>query len=157
MLLLGLTLVSSLAEVVSLGAVVPFIGILTQPEKVFGSPLMEGVVQALGISSAENLVLPLTIAFAVAALVAGGIRLLLLWVSIRLANATGADLSIEVYRRTLYQPYRVHVARSSSEIISGITQKVVTATGVLISLVTVVTSAALFAAIMVFVCASISR
>lgn len=148
MLLLGLTLASSFAEVVSLGAVVPFIGILTQPEKVFDYPVVAGVVQVLGIASAGDLVLPLTIAFAVAALAAGGLRLLLLWASIRLANATGADLSTEVYRRTLYQPYRVHVVRSSSEIISGITQKVSTVTGVLISLVTIVTSGALFAAIL---------
>lgn len=147
-LLLGLTVLSSFAEVVSLSTVVPFIGILTQPEKVFDSPSMAGIVEALGIASAKDLVLPLTIAFALAALVAGGLRLLLLWVSIRLGNATGADLSIEVYRRTLYQPYRVHVARSSSEIISGITQKVGTATSVLISVVTVVTSAVLFVAIM---------
>src|SRR4030067_441723 len=110
-LMLVLTLVSSCAEVVSLGAVLPFIGILTQPDKVFSSPLMAGVIQALGIASAEGLVLPLTIAFAVAALITGGLRLLLLWVSIRLANATGIDLSIEIYRRTLYQPYRVHIAR----------------------------------------------
>jgi ABC-type multidrug transport system fused ATPase/permease subunit len=148
-LLLGLTVLSSLAEVVSLSAVLPFIGILTQPEKVFGSPALAGVVQALGITSSAELVLPLTVGFAVAALVAGGLRLLLLWVGIRLGNATGADLSIEVYRRTLYQPYSVHVARSSSEIISGITQKVGTATGVLLSMVAVVTSTALFVAIMI--------
>ena len=36
--LLILTLVASVAEVVSLGAVLPFIGILTQPEQVFQSP-----------------------------------------------------------------------------------------------------------------------
>jgi len=147
--LLGITVVSSFAEVVSLGAVLPFIGILTQPEKVFNSPLIAGIAQTLGIKSAADLVLPMTIAFAIVSLVAGGLRLLLLWVSIRLGNATGSDLSIEVYRRTLYQPYSVHVARSSSEIISGITQKVGIATSVLISVVTVVTSAALFAAIMI--------
>ncbi len=147
-LLLGLTVLSSLAEVVSLGAVIPFIGILTQPEKVFASPLLAGMIRALGITSGEELVLPLTIGFAAAALVAGGLRLLLLWVSIRLGNATGADLSIEVYRRTLYQAYNVHIARSTSEIISGITQKVGTATSVLISVVAVITSISLFIAIM---------
>ena len=148
-LLLGLTVLSSFAEVVSLGAVLPFIGIITQPEKVFDSPSMAGVVQALDITSAADLGLPLTIAFAVAALVAGGLRLLLMWFSLRLGNAAGADLSIDVYRRTLYQSYSVHVARSSSEIISGIMQKVGSATGVLMSVMTVFTSAALFAAIMV--------
>ncbi|MBI5450715.1 MAG: ABC transporter ATP-binding protein [Gammaproteobacteria bacterium] len=148
MLLLGLTLASSFAEVVSLGAVVPFIGILTQPEKVFNAPLMLGIVQGLDVTSAADLVLPIIVAFSAAALVAGGLRLLLLWASIRLANATGTDFSVEVYRRTLFQPYHVHVARSSSEIISGTTQKVGTATSVLTSLVTVVTSAILFAAIL---------
>lgn len=147
--LLGLTFVSSILEVISLGAVVPFIGILTQPERVFAYPAMAGVIRAFGIISAREMVLPLSIAFALASVVAGALRLLLLWVGFRLANATGADLSIEVYRRTLHQPYRVHVARSSNEIISGITQKVSTATSVLISLVTVVTSAALFAAILI--------
>jgi ATP-binding cassette, subfamily B, bacterial PglK len=147
-LLLVLTVLSSFAEVVSLGAVLPFIGILTQPEKVFASPWLAGLVRAFGFTSAEELVLPLAIGFGFAALMAGGLRLLLLWVSIRLGNATGADLSIEVYRRTLYQSYSVHTARSSSEIISGITQKVGTVTSVLISMVAVVTSISLFLAIM---------
>lgn len=146
--LLGLTVLSSLAEVVSLGAVLPFIGILTQPEKVFASPYLTGMVQTLGITSGAQLVVPLTVGFAVAALIAGALRLVLLRMSIRLGNATGADLSIEVYRRTLYQSYSVHIERSSSEIISGITQKVATATSVLVSLVAVITSAALFVSIM---------
>lgn len=147
-LMICLTLISSVAEVISLGAVVPFVGILTQPERVFNSPILSGCAHWMGIRSADELVFPLTIAFSVAAILAGGLRLLLLWVSIRLSNVTGSDLSVEVYRRTLYQPYRVHVARSSSEIISGITQKVTAATSVLTSLITVVTSAVLFVAIL---------
>lgn len=148
-ILLGLTVLSSLAEVVSLGAVLPFVGVLTQPEKVLTSPWLANFVGAFGVTSGEDLVLPLTIGFAVAALIAGGLRLLLLWVSIRLGNATGADLSVEVYRRTLYQNYSVHIARSSSEIISGITQKVSAATSVLVSAVAVITSSILFVAIIV--------
>ncbi len=147
-LLLVLTILSSLAEAVSLSAVLPFIGILVQPEKVFHAPLMAGVARALGFTTGASLVVPLAIAFALAALIAGSLRLLLLWFSIRLGNATGADFGIEVFRRTLYQPYGVHVARSSSEIISGITQKVSTATSVLLSVVTVIISAALFVTIM---------
>lgn len=148
-LLLGLTLICSVAEVVSLGAVLPFIGILTQPERVFASPLLANIVDAFGIQSSEELILPLAVGFGVAALVAGSLRLVLLWVSVRLANSTGADLSIEIYRRTLYQSYSIHIARNSSEVISGITQKVSTATGMLVSLVTVFTSSALFASIIV--------
>ncbi len=148
-LLMGLMLVSAFAEVVSLGAVLPFLGILTTPEHVFGHPIVAGVALAWGITSADQLVLPLTVAFIAAALIAGAIRILLLWASTRLAVASGADLSIEVYRRTLYQPYRVHVARNSSEVISGITNKVNGVVfGVLLPLLTLVSSTVLLVAIM---------
>src|SRR5439155_26113505 len=121
---MGLTLISAFAEVVSLGAVLPFLGILAAPDLVFNHPMVADMVRTWGFSSAGQLVLPLTVAFAAAALTAGAIRILLLWTYIRLAFATGADVSVEVYRRTLYQPYRVHVARNSSELISGIINKV---------------------------------
>ncbi len=147
-LLLGLMLVSAFAEVVSLGAVLPFLGILIAPDRVFSSPIVADVARAWGIVSADQLVLPLTVAFAAAALIAGAIRILLLWVSTRLAFAGGADLSIEVYRRTLYQPYRVHVARNSSEVISSITNKVGGAVNVLLLLLTLISSVVLLVAIM---------
>jgi ATP-binding cassette subfamily B protein len=141
-------LISAFAEVVSLGAVLPFLGILVAPEHVFGHPIVADVALAWGVTSADQLVLPLTVAFAAAALLAGAIRILLLWVSTRLAFATGADLGIEVYRRTLYQPYRVHVARNSSEVISGITNKVNGVVfGVLLPLLILVSSIVLLVAI----------
>jgi len=140
-------LASAFAEAISLGAVLPFLGILTAPSLVFSHPVVAKVAQAWGITSAGKLVLPLTIAFAAAALVAGAIRMLLLWVSIRLAHASGADLSIEVYRRTLYQPYQVHVSRNSSEVISSITSKVSGAVNVLNYLLVLISSVVLLVAI----------
>ncbi len=149
LLLIGLMLVSAFAEVVSLGAVLPFLGILTAPDLVFNHPIVVDVALAWSIGSADQLVLPLTFGFAAAALIAGAIRILSLWASNRLAFASGADLGIGVYRRTLYQPYRVHVARNSSEVISGLTNKVNGVVfGVLLPLLTLVSSTVLLAAIM---------
>jgi ATP-binding cassette, subfamily B, bacterial PglK len=148
LLLMGLILISAFAEVISLGAVVPFLGILVAPDRVFSHPIVADVAQNWGITSADQLVLPLTVAFAAAALFAGAIRMLLLWVSTRLAYASGAELSIEVYRRTLYQPYRVHVARNSSEVISGIISKVGGTVNVLPVLLIMISSTVLLVAIM---------
>jgi len=140
-LLLGLMLVSACAEVVSLGAVLPFLGILVDPDRVISHPSIANIAQNWGLTSADQLVLPLTVAFAAAALIAGVIRVILLWASIRLSVASGADISLEVYRRTLYQPYQVHVARNSSELISGITLKInAVVYGVVLSLPTLVSS-----------------
>ena len=119
-LLAILMLVSALAELVSLGAVLPFLGIFFAPERVFDYPFIAYVAQAWGLNSADQLVLPFAFTFIAATLVAGSIRLLFMWASTRFSWACGADLSIEVYRRTLYQPYRVHVSRNSSEVINSI-------------------------------------
>jgi ABC-type multidrug transport system fused ATPase/permease subunit len=148
-LLIVLMLVSAFAEVVSLGAVLPFLGILVAPDRLFSHPNVAQILNALDITSADQLILPLTVAFATVALIAGTIRILLLWASTRLAYATGADLSTDVYRRTLYQSYQLHVARNSSEVISGITNKVNGVTfGVLLQLLILVSSTMLLVAIM---------
>ena len=122
--LLLVMLASSVAEVLSLAAVLPFLAVLANPEGLWNQPLVQQWAPLLGIASAEALLLPITVVFAVAALAAGAIRLLNLWLNGRLAAAIGSDLSCEAYRRTLYQPYAVHLARNSSELIASISTDV---------------------------------
>jgi ATP-binding cassette, subfamily B, bacterial PglK len=149
MMLLGLMVVSTIAEVVSLGAILPFIGVLAAPDVVFESSFVADIARSWGIRSGRELVLPLTVAFAVIAMVTGAIRILLVWASTRFTFATGAELSMELYSRTLYQPYRVHVSRSSSEVISGITAKVGgTVLGIMLPFMTLLSSAMLLVAIL---------
>lgn len=145
--LMGLMLISAFAEVVSLGAVIPFLGILVAPDQLFDYSIVKGFTKTWGINSPDQLVFPLTVAFAGAALIAGSIRILLLWASTRLAVSSGVDLSSEVYRRTLYQPYWVHASRNSSEVISGITIKVVTAVNVIYQMLILISSITLLVSI----------
>ena len=126
-------IIASLAEIISIGAILPFLGILTAPEQVYQYPLMQPVIQILALTEPRQLILPLTILFITAALLAGVIRLTLLYAMTRLSYATGADLSINIYRRTLYQAYEVHVSRNSSEVINGIITKTNTVIGGVIS------------------------
>jgi ABC-type multidrug transport system fused ATPase/permease subunit len=118
-----LMILASLAEVISIGAVLPFLGVLTNPEPIFRQPYMQGLIHWLGLAEARQLLLPLTVIFAVAAMVSGVMRFILLWAQTRLSHAIGADFSISIYRRTLYQPYTVHLSRNSSEVIAGISAK----------------------------------
>lgn len=141
----GLTGLSSLSEIIFLIAIVPFIAIITVPEKVLNSHYLE----SFHIKSAAELVLPLTIIFATCAILSGVIRLILIKMSLKIANATGVDLSIDMYRKTLYQPYKTHIARNSSDIISAIAQKSIATTTVIVSIVTFITTSALFIAIVI--------
>ena len=138
--LLGIMVLSALCEMVSLGAVLPFIGILTTPEKVFNNPVVHQLAIRSGFTEPAQLVFPITVAFSFAALMAGIIRLIMLWASTRLANSIGTDFSLDIFKKTLYQPYKVHVARNSSEVISGITGKSWNVVAVIQSLLTIASS-----------------
>lgn len=131
-LLLILMILASFAEILSIGALLPFMAVLTAPNRIFEHPAAQPLIELLGLTAPDQLLLPLTWGFGVAALLAGCMRLLLIWASTRLSFATGADLGIDIYRRTLYQPYAVHVARNSSEVINGIVTK---ASGIIYSVI----------------------
>ncbi len=133
-------LFSAFAEVISLGAVVPFLGVLTAPERVYSYPGVAQIANYFGLNTAKQLVLPITFLFAFAAVMAGGLRIVLLRLSTGLSHKCGADLSTEIYRRTLYQPYSVHIARNSSEIVSSITSKVAVTVSLLNQLLILISS-----------------
>jgi len=62
---------------------------------------------------------------------------------------TGSDLSIDIYQRTLYQDYSVHIERNSSEVINGIITKTSTViNGVLTPVLTLISSTILLIGIM---------
>ncbi|MFA6051878.1 MAG: ABC transporter ATP-binding protein [Methylobacter sp.] len=148
-LLLVLMIFASFTEILSIGTVLPFLGVLTAPGRVFEHPAVQPFIQTLELTEPEQLLLPLTIAFGLAAIMAGTMRLLLIWASTRLSFATGADLSINIYRRTLYQPYAVHVARNSSEIINGISNKTNGVIQIIVMLLNLISSSVMLSAILI--------
>jgi ATP-binding cassette, subfamily B, bacterial PglK len=134
-------IVASVMEVVSIGAVVPFLGALTSPEQVYQHHLVQPLIQILDITEPSQLLLPMTIIFVAVVIVATVVRLLLLYVSTRLSYATGADLSVDIYRRTLYQDYSIHTSRNSSEIINSVITKTNNViSGILVPLLTFISS-----------------
>ena len=118
--LLVLMVLTSFAEVISIGAVMPFLAVLAAPNKVLEYSSIQPLIKIFDITSVDQLLLVVTIVFGSAAVIAGIMRVILLKVNIRLSFAAGADLSMNIYKRTLYQPYQVHLSRNSSEIINGI-------------------------------------
>ena len=118
-----LMIIVSFSEVISIGAILPFLGVLTSPELVYQNAFMQPIIQTLELSSANQLVLPLTIGFIVATLIAGVMRITLLNAINHFERVVGTDLNIDVYRNTLYQSYSDHIDRNSSYIVSLITKK----------------------------------
>lgn len=123
-ILLFLMVTSSFVEILNIGAVIPFLGVLVEPEKIYNIKQLRPIIEFLDIKSPGELLLPVIIVFGALIVLTNMMRLVVIWGSTRLSSSVGADLSISVYRRTLYQPYLVHVSRSSSEVISVVLGKV---------------------------------
>ncbi len=118
-----LMILASIMEIISIGSVVPFLGAITNPEQIYSNELAQPLINFLDINEPKKIVFPLTLLFVAATLIAAAVRLLLLYAITRFSFATGADLSIDIYKRTLYQDYSIHISRNSSEVINGIITK----------------------------------
>lgn len=123
-LLLALMVVTSFAEVISISAVMPFLGALLSPEEVFSSAYAQPLITLMEIAEPKQLLFPLTTIFIAAAIFAGGMRFVLIWAQTSIGHAIGIDLSAQSYERTLYQPYSFHVSQNSSQIIASISVKI---------------------------------
>jgi len=120
-LILGvLMIIASIAEVISIGSLFPFLGILMSPEKIFVNSFASPLVTFFRLHGPDELLLFLTLFFIVAVILSGLARLLLFWFQTKLSREIGADFSARVYELTLYQPYSWHTSQNSSEIIAGI-------------------------------------
>lgn len=118
--LLPLMLIAAVAELASLGAVLPFLSLLSDPSAASGYPALQGLFSLFGWNKGQSILMPATLLFALVTACSAAIRMFVSWVSFKFTFAVGLDIGVDVYRRTLYQPYSFHVARNTSEIISGI-------------------------------------
>jgi len=91
--LIILMIFASLLEVLTIGAVVPFLTVISDPESLKQHNYFDLLDKLLSTSSTDELVLPLTIIFVASVLFAGFIRVALVYASTRYSYALGADLS----------------------------------------------------------------
>lgn len=112
-------IITSISEAISIGAVLPFLSILTSPEKIFKNSFISPYLDFFKLDSPSDLLLPITLIFALTIFLAGSSRMFLLWFQTKLSWSIGGDLAVNAYERILYQSYSTHISKNSSEIIEG--------------------------------------
>ena len=122
--LLVAMLSSGAFEFLSVGAVFPFIAALASPEEAAELPVVRDAVRIFEVETPNELVIILAVGFAVSVVIAGFLKLAVLWGTIRFSVVSGAALAKSLYLGSLQQPYRVHISRNSAEIISASIKKV---------------------------------
>jgi ABC-type multidrug transport system fused ATPase/permease subunit len=120
----GFMAVAALSEMVALGSALPFLAVLSNAPNLLVNARLQPLWSLLGITTVPQLVVAVGMGFAGAIILSNGSRLLTLRTQQVFAAVVASDLSHEVYRRTLLQPYSFHVRHSSSDLIGAITQDV---------------------------------
>ena len=109
----ALMLVGALAEVVSVGSILPFLAVLTNPGQLASIPVVGGMIA--GLPPGTNLVALTAVTFIGLFILSGLIRLALAWVSQSLAFNIAYDLGVSAFSKLIRQPYPYYVARHSGE------------------------------------------
>lgn len=118
--LLFLMLAGAVAELLTIGAVVPFVTLMAKPELASEWPMLGQAFAYVGWQRPDELVAPMTVAFVAMVLVATALRFVLVYVSNKVTFAIGHDFSVRLYQRILHQPYGYHIKQNTSETISGV-------------------------------------
>jgi ABC-type bacteriocin/lantibiotic exporter with double-glycine peptidase domain len=115
-LTIGLMLVGALAEVASVGSIVPFLAVLTDPARLGAVPVIGPMIASL--PAGTDLVTVTAALFMTLFLLSGLLRLLLAKVSQALAFNIAHDLSVAAFAKLIRQPYPYYVERHSGQALS---------------------------------------
>lgn len=124
------------AELATFGAVAPFLSLLADPAQTSRYPFLQSLLHAIGRQSGDaDVILAAATVFAIVAMCAAAVRMFVSWLGFKSTFDIGADIGAEVYRRTLYQPYKFHIFHNTSEIIAGLNKTQTIVAGVISPLI----------------------
>ena len=124
--LLLIIILSGLFEIITIGAVVPFLTVLVNPQKILDIAIVQKIIITfnLKINNPNDLITPLSLFFGISALSGGLIRTLNLWKTVHFSSNLMSELSIAIYKNVLSMPFSYHLKRNTSEVISALTNDV---------------------------------
>jgi ABC-type multidrug transport system fused ATPase/permease subunit len=119
-LVLALMLTGGLAELATIGSVLPFLSLLADPDSLQRFPPLAKALDSLVAITGAGRLATATGAFILIAIVAAAVRLQLAWSSQSFTFRAGHELAVEIQRRLLLQPYAYYASQNSSSILASL-------------------------------------
>jgi ATP-binding cassette subfamily B protein len=112
--------VGAFAELATIGTLLPFLSLLAGVQQPGSLPRLTGLFVALGAKTPGQEIWVAGFLFGFIAVVAGIVRLWLTWSTQIFMAMLGHDLTVDIQRRILLQPYSFHVAHNSSHAVAAV-------------------------------------
>ncbi|MDC0552985.1 ABC transporter ATP-binding protein/permease [Methylophilaceae bacterium] len=114
---------TSIAEIVSIASLVPFLTAITNPQKLYNLELMRPLIVFFSIHSYEDLLFPVTMLFISTALFAGACRIYLVYFMSKITYSITAEISSMIYKIYLMKDYLYHISTSKDVMLDMIVNK----------------------------------
>jgi len=137
---IALMLTGAFAEMVTIGAVLPFLTLLVESEEGSTFVFLRDGFTDLGFESRTDQVLAATLLFGAVALSAGALRFFLIVKTQRFIERVGIDLSRRLFTHVLSLPYSYHSSTHSSMILGGLEKTNTVLTGMLLPVANALTA-----------------
>ena len=127
---LALMFVGAIAELFTIGAVIPFLAVFADPGGFHKTSRFASMFVSIGLTPSHFTLKSMGLLFCGIAVFAAIIRIVLAWISQKYVFRIGFDIGTLLYGRMLHQPYSFHIRINSSRIIATLEniQKLLTGT-----------------------------
>jgi len=116
---IAVMLIGALAELMTIGAVLPFLALIANPTRAVQLPVFGAIAVAAGVKSQQDLILLASLLLIAAAIFTAMARVLLTWISLQFVLILSHEIGTKVYARMLRQPYGYYVTRNTSELVAS--------------------------------------
>jgi len=123
-LLIIFVLLTSLIELFSIGAIVPFLMALGDAPKLYENPQFINYWPIFGIYDPSELPLKLAIGFGILALLSGMMRITMTYISAQINRSIILEFGRNIYQSVIYKKFEDHSKENSSEIVAILTSKI---------------------------------
>lgn len=121
--------VSGILDIISIGIVVPLITLFVDPSILLSSKIVISITELLLIDIEKIDALNLIIYLILVIISSSLFKILTLYLSLSVSRKIGAEISSKIFKNILMRPYAESLYNKSSEIISSLTQRADSITG----------------------------
>jgi ATP-binding cassette subfamily B protein len=113
---------SASAELITIGSLIPFVDLMIEPKRLFNYSLLENLFIFYEMDDLEDVMIFMTIIFVFLIIVSTLIRIFIAYFTIIVVHGIGHDLSVSIFKNTIYQPYQFHIDNNTSKSITNLSR-----------------------------------
>ena len=117
-----LAIFSASAELITIGSLIPFVDLMIEPKRLFNYSLLENLFTFYEMDDLEDVMIFMTIIFVFLIIFSTLIRILIAYFTIIVVHGIGHDLSVNIFKNTIYQPYKFHIDNNTSKTITNLSR-----------------------------------